>query len=100
MQTTIICAAFGGMALKLLELMELAKIPKAQRPSFKDFFFWLPFFLWPLFGIVLAYVYAISGIELKPLLAFNIGISAPLILKSMIQSIPIQPKTINPGKDA
>ena len=100
MNLQILCAAFGGFAINVLDLIDLKNIPKPERPDFKDFFYWLPFVVWPVLGAGLVFIYIQSGIELKPLLAVNIGISAPLILRSMAQVIPPKGKTIDPGENA
>lgn len=97
---TFWCAVFGGLAIKLLELAELPKVPKAQRPDFKDVIYWLPFLILPGLGGGLAYVYVISGIALKPILAFNVGASAPLIIRTVAQIYPAQAKPIDPGPGA
>lgn len=73
----ILCAAFGGLAIKLLDLLEIANLPKNKRPDLKDFFYWLPFLLFPFLGAGLVGVYIWSKIEMSPILAFNVG-SLPL----------------------
>jgi len=100
MLTTIICAAFGGLIINVLNLLEIGKIPKDRRPDFKDFFYWLPYLLWPLLGAGLAAIYIKSGVELKPILAMNVGISAPLIIRSMATINPFSANTQNPGVGA
>jgi thiol:disulfide interchange protein len=46
-------------------------------------------------GGVLAYVYQADGIAMKPLLAMNIGVSAPLILKTLVGGIPKELGRVN-----
>ena len=97
MFSSIICSACGGLAANLVGLMEIARLPRPLRPNMRDPFFWLPFFIWPVLGAGLGYLYVSSGIDLKPILALNVGASAPLIIKSMI----VTPKNpINPGQGA
>lgn len=98
----VVCAILGALAIKLLELAELAKIPKIRRPDFHDWIYWVSFVIMPAIGGFLAYMYVTSGVALKPILACNVGISAPLILRAMAQTLPIQlqPKTINSGDGA
>ncbi|MBJ7900022.1 MAG: hypothetical protein GC158_08915 [Cyanobacteria bacterium RI_101] len=74
--------------LKILELAELYKIPKTQRPDFRDWLYWVPFVVNPLLGGCLTLAYALSEIELSPILSINIGASAPLILRTMAQIAP------------
>src|SRR5947209_7578542 len=82
-----LCAAGGAFAANLLQLLDLRGIPKAQWPEF-NIFYWLPFFFMPLLGAGLAVVYVKSGVDLKPIVAVNIGISAPLILRAMANTAP------------
>jgi hypothetical protein len=99
MQPPVIFAAFGALAMQLLSLLEIRNIPKTKRPDFKDFFYWLPFIVSPLIGGGLALAYIYPNDALKPLVAINVGVSAPLILRSMAILNPFQ-HPIDPGKGA
>ena len=82
-------AFLGGIAVNLLSLTELRSIPKPKRPeTFSDWIYCLWFFGVPIVGGFLAYVYQNSDVSLTPLLAVNIGASAPLILKSIAAVAP------------
>ena len=85
-------AILGAIAIQLLGFMELSKVPKSQRPDFKDIIYWVPFVVHPLLGGGLAYAYVASGQILAPLLAINVGITAPLVLRSIANQVdgPIQ----------
>ena len=79
----------GGLLINVVRFTELANVPPIERPpTFSDPIFIFSFFALPLVGGALAYVYQADGITLKPLLAVNIGVSAPLILKSLAAAIP------------
>jgi hypothetical protein len=93
-------AACGGFAINLLHLMEYSSRPKAERPDFKDVLFYTPYIVWPLLGGLLSYAYVESGVKLSPILALNVGLSAPLILRAMVEANPIKSRTIDPGKGA
>ncbi|EGQ8137204.1 hypothetical protein CWW57_RS15465 [Vibrio parahaemolyticus] len=93
-------AAFGAVSIKLLELAEVHKIPKLHRPDFKDWLYWLPFLLMPLLGAGLASMYLMSNIKMTAILAFNIGASAPLILRSMAQINPLDGNPIETEEGA
>ena len=97
MEESLFFAAFGGLAINGLSLLELKGVPKDKRPDFRDFFCWLPFLAWPLVGAVLAYAYTASGTALSPILAINIGASAPLIIRGMVSAAP---SSIDPGEGA
>ena len=82
------CGAFGGLAMRLLDLAELYKLPPERRPDVRDPLYWIQFFVFPLVGGVTTFAYAQSGTELNAILAVNIGASAPLILRSLRNVAP------------
>ena len=97
---SVLFAAFGGLAFKLLELAELRNVPKSQRPDLKDPIYWLPFLIGPIVGGALAVAYGYPDDPLKPLVAVNVGVSAPLILRSMAAINPLDTNGIDPGDGA
>lgn len=100
MSTAVLMAAIGGFTINILQLLEYSKLPKNERPEFRDWLFWLPYVVWPVLGAVLAFAYIESGIEISAILGFNIGLSAPLILRAMVESNPAKGTTIEPGEGA
>jgi hypothetical protein len=88
-------AFLGALGIQLLGIMELSKVPKNQRPDFKDFIYWIPFAIHPLVGAGLAYAYVASGESLAPLLAINVGVTAPLVLKTIATNAN-SPITVDP----
>jgi hypothetical protein len=100
LQPTVLFAFCGALGFKLLEMAELAKVPKAQHPDFTYIVYWLPFAIMPVLGGGLAYAYVMSGLELKPILAINVGISAPMALRAMSQINPFHAGSIDPGVGA
>lgn len=100
MSQAVWLATAGGCAVNVLQLVEYGKRPKLERPDFKDPLFYVPYLAWPLLGALLAYVYAASGVKLSPILALNVGLSAPLILRAMVEVAPIKPRPIDPGGGA
>ncbi|MCG7867003.1 MAG: UTP--glucose-1-phosphate uridylyltransferase [Candidatus Thiodiazotropha taylori] len=93
-------AILGGFLINILHLVEYAKLPKEKRPDFKDILFYVPYVAWPVSGGVLAFAYQSSGIVLSPILALNVGLSAPLIVRAMAESNPIKTPSIDPGDGA
>lgn len=94
----VVCAFVRALAVKSLELAEIHKLPVTQRPNLKEFVYWVPFLVLPLIGGFLAYVYIESNTTLTPLLALNVGVTAPLVFRSMAERIPN--KVIEPGAGA
>jgi hypothetical protein len=79
----------GGVLINIVRLAELASVPRIERPpTFSDPLWVFNFLALPLVGGVLAFTYHQDGATLKPLLAMNIGLSAPLILKTLAAVVP------------
>ena len=77
-------AAAGAFCVQLLGITALANVPISQRPNFKDIVYWTPFLIHPLLGAFLVCVHGLSGTqEMSAWLALNVGISAPLVFKSI-----------------
>lgn len=80
---------FGGLLAELLGLYKLRTQAPAAFPSYlRSVFYWVVTIGMILAGGVLVLVYDKSGLALKPLIAVNIGASAPLILGALVQSTP------------
>jgi hypothetical protein len=99
-QSNVLFAGVGAIAVELLKLAEIKHLPKQERPDLKDIWYWAPYLVLPFLGSGLAYAYLMSGIELKPFLALNIGISAPLIIRTMATAVPQIAGPIDPGSGA
>ena len=79
----------GGFLAELLGLYKLRTLAPVAFPSYlKSIFYWIVTVGMILAGGILVWVYVKSGLDLKPVIAVNIGASAPLILGSFIQSEP------------
>ncbi len=94
--TTFVFGTLGGLLINVVRLAELSRLPRIERPpTFSDPLWVFQFFALPLVGGVLAFVYHAEGVTLKPLLAMNIGVSAPLILKTAAAVIPKIAENVN-----
>ena len=100
MNTPVLLAGVGGFAINILHLIEYAKRPTIERPDFRDKLFYVPYVAWPVLGSILAYAYVESGVQLSPILALNVGLSAPLILRAVVEANPSKAMTINAGNGA
>lgn len=94
MSEYIIIAAIGGLTYNIVPLLELWKTPKESRPDFKEWLYWVPYFVWPLLAGFLLYLYESPEIKVTRFLSFHIGISAPLIIRKMIEVLPTEPGRI------
>lgn len=81
--TLIAVAAVGGFTLNMVNLWEDSKKPANERIP-KDRLYWVFFVFWPIAGGGLAWLYAVDGSTLRPLLAFSIGLSAPTTIQAMV----------------
>jgi hypothetical protein len=85
---TVWFAGGGGLAIKLLDLADLADTRKANWPNFKSPLYYVLFLIHPALAMFLVAAYVASNIEMTPILAVNVGITAPLILKAMRSKTP------------
>lgn len=89
MNDFFIYGMIGGMLAELLGLYKLrTQAPNALPAYFRSILYWATTFGMILAGGVVVWVYTKSGLDLKPIIAVNIGASAPLILGSFIQTAP------------
>ena len=83
MLAAVALGAVGGIAAALLALYEFGQLPKDQRPD-RDRMYWLVvWIIGPLLGAIISGVYQYAGQELKPLVAFTVGSTAPMVMRSM-----------------
>lgn len=79
----------GGALAEVGVLFKLRQVAPKQRPEWiKSWFYWLITILMCLAGGVLVVAYLKSGVTIIPILAINIGASAPLILGSLGRQVP------------
>ena len=79
----------GGLLAELLGLYKLRTQAPSAFPSYlRSKFYWVITILMILAGGGLVLIYNKSGLDLKPIIAVNIGASAPFILGSLVQSKP------------
>ena len=79
-------AAFGGFMLSMMNLYEDSKKPKNRRVT-KDFLYWVFFAFWPIAGAGLSYIYMASGYDIRGLLAFTTGLTAPMLVQTMMEKV-------------
>jgi hypothetical protein len=89
--------AIGGALAELLGWFRLRHQAPANLPVwFSHKYYWFCTSGMVVAGGVLCVAYLKSGFELKPIVAINVGASAPLLLGSFVsQSPPVEPGRIN-----
>jgi hypothetical protein len=93
---SVVMGVMGGFVLDIMNFIEFANTPKDRRPDL-DMIYWLAFLAWPLLGGFLVYLYNGEPTQLTRVVAFQIGMSSPLILKAMVTTIPKQTPKLPPG---
>jgi hypothetical protein len=79
----------GGVAAELVGLYKLrTQAPSAFPLYLRTKFYWLVTVGMILAGGGLVWIYHQSGLDMKPIIAVNIGASAPLIIGALTQSKP------------
>jgi hypothetical protein len=87
--TGFLFGCFGGLLAGLLGWFELRRHALQDLPQwFKSPFYWAVTFLMVIAGGGLVIAYIRSDIALKPILAINVGASAPLIVKTLASKLP------------
>lgn len=82
----MIVGAFGGFMINVLNLAEDARKPKSSRTE-KDLLYFVMFITWSAVSALLVYVYRTSGFDVKGMLAFTTGLTAPTALQTLAQKI-------------
>jgi hypothetical protein len=84
----------GGLLGQLLKLIHHANLPKEDRPALmSDPMFWFAWLLLGALGAIVTVAYERSGVKLPPIVAINVGASAPLIAEKLLSSVPAVGKT-------
>lgn len=78
----------GGGTLQLLNLIDGLSAPPDRRPDFKSFSYYLVILFNLVLSGILGYVYFDQTQDLNKIVYFHVGLSAPLILRSLATSVP------------
>ena len=85
------CGILGGLFTELLGLFKLRQQAPAQIPAYlRSIFYWVVTIAMIIAGGGLVLIYSAAGIDLNPLVAVNIGASAPLIIGSLASQVPVE----------
>ena len=89
MDGLVLWGVFGGLLGNVLRLLRIANMPPKKRPLvFKDPWWYFQFIVLAILGGFFVYLYLASNLHLNPILAVNIGASAPLIAQNFVASVP------------
>jgi hypothetical protein len=80
---------YGLLGGVFAEVFGLWKLRREATPEYcRNWFYWLTTLAMILCGGGLAFIYVKSGVALAPIVAVNIGASAPLIIGSLTAAPP------------
>ena len=78
----------GGGTLQLLNMIDGLSAPPDRRPDFKSVSYYLVILFNLVLSAILGYVYFDDTQKLNRVVYFHVGISAPLILRSLATAVP------------
>lgn len=84
----VIISALGGISIQLLYLIDGLNAPKDRRPDFQSLSYYLGILCNVAISVILGYVYFDDAQKLNKIVYFHIGLSAPLILRTLATTIP------------
>lgn len=86
-QSVCLCL-LGGVTLQLLNLIDALSAPADRRPDFKSIAYYLVILFNLFLSAILGYVYFDDTQKLNKIVYFHVGLSAPLILRSLATTVP------------
>lgn len=85
----------GGLFAETLRLFRLRHLAPARLPDWlRSWFYWLATLAMITAGGILVVIYLESGISFQPIVAVNIGASAPYVIGSLVEQVPL----VEPGR--
>jgi hypothetical protein len=78
----------GGATLQLLNLIDALSAPADRRPDFRSVAYYLVILFNLVLSGILGYIYFDETQKLNKIVYFHVGISAPLILRSLATAVP------------
>lgn len=84
----VILSGLGGLCYPFLAYLEWRNKKQTQRPPHSDLSYYISIIIYVFFALLIGYAYFSGRTEINKLLAIHIGISSPLILRTMSTVIP------------
>lgn len=78
----------GGATLQLLNVIDALSAPADRRPDFKSVAYYLVIVFNLALSGILGYVYFEGTEKLNKIVYFHVGISAPLIIRTLASTVP------------
>lgn len=84
----VIFATLGGVAVQVLYLIDGLNAPKDRHPDFRSALYYIGILLNISLSVILGFVYFDESQKLNRIVYFHIGLSAPLILRTLATTLP------------
>lgn len=95
----VIYCMLGGIAVQILNVLDGLRAPKDRQPDFKSGYYYAAIVLNIILSIILGYVYFDETQKLNKIIYFHIGVSAPLIMRTLATTLPEVVRGPRIGKD-
>ncbi|MGN6639998.1 MAG: hypothetical protein ACTHJ8_13905 [Mucilaginibacter sp.] len=84
----VLIALLGGASVQLLYVIDGLNAPKDRQPDFRSITYYISILANIALSGILGYVYFDEKQQLNRIVYFHIGLSAPLILRTLATTIP------------
>jgi len=84
----ILISGPGGVAMQMLYIVDGLNASKDRQPDFKSFGYYFGILINIGLSLILGYVYFDEEQKLNKIVYFHIGLSAPLILRTLATTLP------------
>ncbi|NQX85094.1 MAG: hypothetical protein HRT67_04200 [Flavobacteriaceae bacterium] len=87
----VILSALGGLAYPLLTLLERIQQPNAKKIDLKDLSLYVSIVIYVFLASIIGYIYFHGKADFQVndrLLAFHVGITAPLLIRTLATALP------------
>lgn len=95
----VFISGLGGVAVQLLYVVDGLNAPKNRRPDFRSVGYYLGIIINIGLSVILGYVYFDDAQKLNKIVYFHIGLSAPLILRTLATTLPEVVRNSNVGQN-
>lgn len=86
-QSVYLCL-LGGVSLQILNLIDALSAPPDRRPDFRSVSYYLVILFNLSLSVILGFVYFDDAQKLNKIVYFHVGLSAPLIFRSLATTLP------------
>ena len=85
---SVLISGLGGLSVQLLYIVDGLNAPKDRQPDFKSVGYYIGILINIGLSLILGYIYFDEAQKLNKIVYFHIGLSAPLILRTLATTLP------------